>query len=387
MSDGCGRWHGSRAGGEDTTEKQIGSTRPSAWPDRRRRRMIAKEAERGRLGHALDRILDLEAEIEKLSAKVVEQDDQEKLRGTVMAAAAIEGRTNHSVELIARLALTAPVLEAKILEAAGHSCIAATPQVVAKRNAANHAFQVPAAALASMEQAELNAVQGGKRRPRSRAAFGRVRTALPEPPRAVKFRRQQALRTPAEKITSTWQVKPARSKSMPSSRIAPVNGQVEELSGPQYKFQVLVEAAFPAHTIKESQSIMTVQKEERATNSAQGKPQQANHMKEGNGRGAPKQEDEDAVLEAALAQARQEHEGRLCGSLEHRQVGKLALQRFLSQSQRTCPEGHPLQVSEHVRGQWCDGPCARPGEATLAIGHCERCQVDVCIGCLSCLRG
>ena len=92
----------------------------------------------------------------------------------MLANVAAVGHTAEE-ELVARLALTAPVLEAKILEAAGHSHAPVVPEMVARRNAANHSFRVSAAQLASMSRPALNAAQRGHR-PRTRRARVRCRT-------------------------------------------------------------------------------------------------------------------------------------------------------------------------------------------------------------------
>jgi hypothetical protein len=137
----------------------------SAGAHRRCRRVLARTCLEGQLRSALDRVLQLEAELADARA---------------VACLHCESGCQTEPELCQRLELAAPVLRAGIAASAGkhqpttatrRSAIALLPNVVvARRHAATHNFLVPASKIASMSLSALNVLQRGPRRPRSRRA-------------------------------------------------------------------------------------------------------------------------------------------------------------------------------------------------------------------------
>ena len=98
-------------------------------------------------------------------------------------------------------------------------------------------------------------------------------------------------------------------------------------------------------------------------------------------------EDDDVVLDEALALAEDERTSLQCGDPQARAVAATALGRLVHQKQMACFRGHLLEVSTTVRGLCCDGPYGRrPGEELLALACCEECEFRLCLSCVAKFR-
>lgn len=160
---------------------QLQEPSPSAWPDRRRRRARAREADAGRLLAMEARVLELEAQVADRVA------DVGRLRAVHSEAAAQAARLSGSAadgpalaqELAARFELIGPSL-VNGLAAAGRAeepPPVASPQAPSsgaletrRRNAAAHVFRAAGRDIATAGPRQLNAIQRGTRRPRTHLA-------------------------------------------------------------------------------------------------------------------------------------------------------------------------------------------------------------------------
>ena len=320
------------------------------------------QAAHGRLAAALDRVQQLETEL------------------AAFKASAAEAISLEQSDLVGRLTLVAPAIKVGIAKSQGKVGEALAPLSAARRNAAAHCFDAPAARIAQMSQRALNRLQRGARRTsrqcrrRHRQAPAQLSAAERVPTTWTTCWRKRARSTPC-----TMRARPGVLFDLAERRWLPPMRPAQLASGPLW-FNAENEELAEGHNVPADKEAGDTENEERAVVGAADPPP-----------GVPSaaRDDDDVILEEFRRRAQAEEEELLCGDGRAREVAKAALQRHLQKGQIACPEGHSLVTTTLVRHLCCDGPACggKSGEQALAFVQCVQCNVNLCLYCISKLQG